>query len=131
MVIFTGANYTPVLLQTDVFQRWRHLFKSRHNGMCLKLGNADISHPVTLFLPERQRASYRVFSCNFFHSPNDPFDLSVVPLFFSLPKHYLLLVKSIDSSEKTGRHQQNISKLPRFALGTEGGLSHMSSDLCA
>lgn len=51
---FSGAGYIPVLPQSVEFQRWKHLFKSRHNeDMSHKLGNVDISHLVTSFLLER------------------------------------------------------------------------------
>lgn len=54
MIIFSGAGYIPVLPQSVEFQRWKHLFKGRHNeDMSHKLGDVDISHLVTSFLLER------------------------------------------------------------------------------
>lgn len=87
--------------------------------------------PILLlyFCWKGEELSAALFLFIFFHGSNDPSDFSGVPLLLSLPKSYLHLVKSTDFRQKTGRHQQTLSKLPKLVLGTEGGLSYMSLDL--
>lgn len=131
MIIFSGAGYTPILLQSVEFQRWRHLFKGKHNGdnVSHKLGNVDVSHPITLFLLERWKAFCCSFPCHFLPQSKWPIWLLRGSYIFLFAKGCQRLVKSTDFREKTGRHQQTISKLPKLVLGTVGGLSYMSLDL--
>lgn len=129
LIIFCGAGYTLHFHYGLLcFKGGNISLRADIKGMCFT-SRVMLRSPVLLlyFHWKGEKLSAALFLVIFFSGPNDPFDFTGVPLFFSLPKIYL--VKSNDFRHKTDRHKQALSKLPKLVLGTKGGPSYMSLDL--